>query len=172
MDSENTFDDFEEAMQANQIIGIWRSVIDEAEYYGFLVGLGDTFFGLHIISEAVRLDGYVCLRPEDINEYQAPHHKSDFYFNALNIRNMHPLIPEGVDFRNAETILKTAGAHFPLVTIHTEIVDPEVCYIGKVISIENGILRLHEIDSDAVWNDAYTDWTRLAVQRLFSDLAI
>jgi hypothetical protein len=56
-----------------------------------------------------------------------------------------------VDLSNFSTLLPTASALFPLVTIHREVVDPDVVHIGVVKDIADGILTLREIDPNARW---------------------
>jgi hypothetical protein len=40
-----------------------------------------------------------------------------------------------------------------LVTIHRERVDRGVCWIGRVIGVDRGCVKLLEIRPDATWND-------------------
>jgi hypothetical protein len=53
-----------------------------------------------------------------------------------------------------EELLLSAGRAFPLVTIHRERIDPEVCFIGSVQGIDRGRLSLLEIGPDANWEDS------------------
>ena len=53
-----------------------------------------------------------------------------------------------------EELLLSAGRAFPLVTIHRERIDPEVCFIGRVQGIDRGRLSLLEIGPDAKWEDS------------------
>lgn len=48
-------------------------------------------------------------------------------------------------------MLLSASEHFPLVTIHRERVNPDVCYIGRVDSLSGGLLALQKIGPDGVW---------------------
>jgi hypothetical protein len=49
--------------------------------------------------------------------------------------------------------LLSAGRAFPLVTIHREQVDPDVCWIGRVQGLDRGRVSLLEIGPDAQWDD-------------------
>ena len=50
-------------------------------------------------------------------------------------------------------LLVSAGRHFPLVTVHREGIDPDVCWIGRVLGIERGRVSLLEITPDATWEE-------------------
>ena len=41
---------------------------------------------------------------------------------------------------------------FPLVTIHREKVEPDICEIGRVVQVRDGRVSLLEINPDATWN--------------------
>ena len=58
-----------------------------------------------------------------------------------------------VGLANIEELLLSAGKAFPLVTIHREEVDPDVCWIGRVQGVNLGRVSLLEIGPDAVWED-------------------
>lgn len=48
-------------------------------------------------------------------------------------------------------------APFPLVTLHTEVADPDVCYIGRPVQLTS---RVVTIGPDATWDD--DEWLTLA----------
>ncbi len=45
----------------------------------------------------------------------------------------------------------TAGQAFPLVAIHREEVDPDVCWIGRILEVTPELVRILEVGPDAVW---------------------
>lgn len=52
----------------------------------------------------------------------------------------------------------SAGTGFPLVTIHRERVDPHVCWIGQILSVERGRVSLLQINPDAKWDEKPTTY--------------
>ena len=50
-------------------------------------------------------------------------------------------------------LLLSANKHFPLVTIHLEEVDPDVCYIGKVSGVDKEFVKLMCITPDGEWEE-------------------
>ena len=59
-----------------------------------------------------------------------------------------------------------AGRAFPLVAIHTEEEDPEVCFIGRVLGVTQRRLRLVEINTDATWESEPTEYRLDAITRV------
>nr|HEV7953831.1 hypothetical protein [Candidatus Acidoferrales bacterium] len=59
-----------------------------------------------------------------------------------------------VSVHSIEELLLSASRAFPLVTIHREKVDPDVCWIGRVVGIDRGRVSLLEIRPGAEWDDS------------------
>jgi hypothetical protein len=47
----------------------------------------------------------------------------------------------------------SAGGLFPLVTVHREVMDPDVCWIGRILGVDRGSVSLLEITPDATWEE-------------------
>jgi hypothetical protein len=58
-----------------------------------------------------------------------------------------------VSVASIEELLLTAGRVFSLVTIHRELINPNVCWIGRILSVGQGRVSLLEIDAGAEWDD-------------------
>lgn len=71
---------------------------------------------------------------------------------ALTLREMWPPAPPvtGVDLDTVDALLTSLMGQ-PLVTIHPEHDDPDVCFIGAPVDLANGKLRLLEVTPRAVW---------------------
>jgi hypothetical protein len=67
---------------------------------------------------------------------------------------------------NIESLLLSAGKAFPLVTIHREQVDPDVCCIGQVQGVSRGRVSLLEIGPDAVWEDTPEEYRIKEITRV------
>ncbi len=71
-----------------------------------------------------------------------------------------------VSVASIEDLLLSAGRAFPLVTIHREQVDPDVCWIGRVLGVNRGRVSLLKIDPDAKWEDAPTEYRLSEITRV------
>ena len=67
---------------------------------------------------------------------------------------------------STEDLLLSAGRSFPLVTIHREQVDPDVCWIGQVKRVERGRVSLLEINPDASWDAEPKDYRVSEITRV------
>jgi hypothetical protein len=71
-----------------------------------------------------------------------------------------------VSVSSIEDLLRSAGRAFPLVTIHRESVNPDVCQIGRVVKVERGRVWLLEIDPDAKWKREPTPYRLSEITRV------
>lgn len=118
---------------------------------GFVVDVGPVFFLLLVVSDRLWFDGFECFRASDIRKLEADPY-ARFAETALRKRGERkPRIPR-IDLRDVGSLLVTANRNFPLVTIHCERLDPEVCHIGRVVGVERGRVSLLEIQPGAVWD--------------------
>ena len=67
------------------------------------------------------------------------------------LRGMEPTVPEAIDFSTMRELLRSAGVRYPLVTVHPELRDPEVCYVGRVVKVGRRNVSLKLINPDASW---------------------
>ena len=92
------------------------------------------------------------LRINDVENLR-PDPYAPFAEAALKKRGQRWLKKPRVSVANVEELLLSAGKAFPLVTIHREQVDPDVCWIGRVQGVNRGRVSLLEIGPDAIWED-------------------
>jgi hypothetical protein len=138
------------ALAQDHLLRIYRAEIENGWSTGYVVGIGPVFFALQLVDNACRFDGYLCLRYADVTGCETDPH-ADFITKALAARGLTRSDAPAIDLSSLETLLHSAGAAFPLVTIHIEDVDEEVCYIGRVAKVTAKQLILHEVDPDGSW---------------------
>jgi hypothetical protein len=85
---------------------------------------------------------------------------------ALNKRGERLPKPPPVNLATTGELLLSANRRFPLVTIHREEVDPDVCWIGRVLGIERGRVSLLEINPDATWENSPNDYRLSEITRV------
>lgn len=120
---------------------------------GYVLGIGPKFFLLALVSDGIRLNGFQCFRLSDVRELCVPDEYAAFHEAALRKRGQRFPKKPSVNLGSLAALLLTAGRAFPLVTIHRENVDRDVCWIGRVTGVRNSRVTLREIGPDALWDD-------------------
>ena len=95
---------------------------------------------------------FECSRINDVKNLRSDPYAS-FAAAALKKRGERRPKKPPVSVANIEELLLSAGKAFPLVTIHREEVDPDVCWIGRVQGVNRGRVSLLEIGPDTIWED-------------------
>jgi hypothetical protein len=120
---------------------------------GYVLDIGPQFFLLALVSDGLRFNGFQCFRLSDVRKLQVPDKYARFHESVLKKRRQGIPRKIPVVVKNLSELLLTANRAFPLVTVHRETVDPEVCSIGRVIDVRNGHVTLLEIGPDARWDN-------------------
>jgi hypothetical protein len=124
---------------------------------GYVIDIGPRFFLLEVVNDRIWLDGFECFRISDVTGIEhEPHAK--FAEAALKLRGQRTPRKPRIRITSVGDILDSASRTFPLVTIHREMSDPAVCHIGCVLAVTNNRVSLLEIDPDAIWEEAPTEY--------------
>src|SRR5262249_31589272 len=132
---------------------------------GYVLDVGPRFFLLALVSDRIRFDGFECFRCGDVRNL-APDLYTAFVETALTKRREPRPKKPRVSVGSIGELLLSAGRAFPVVTIHRESVDPEVCWIGRVQGIHWGRLSLLEIGPDAKWQDSPQEYRVSEITRV------
>lgn len=136
----------------NVLVEFTRSVENES-VVGYVLATGPRFFLLALVEDNARFNGFQCLRLRDVRNLQVPAKHASFIEAALKLRGeRRPRIP-AVSVDSIQDLLKTANRVSPLITIHREIVSPDICHIGRVVAVSDSEVSLIEIDPGAEWDD-------------------
>lgn len=101
---------------------------------GYVLDIGSRFFLMAVLgSDGVRLNGFSCFRLSDVRKLKAPHKYAAFVAAAREKLGERTPRRPAVAVGSIHEILRSANRSFPLVTVHREQVDPDVCHIGRVI---------------------------------------
>ena len=139
------------ALRTRQFIRFSRR-FEDFPVRGYVLDIGPTFFLMALVSDRLWFDGFECFRHVDVRSVKADPY-THFAESALRKRRERLPKRSRVSVASIEDLLLTAGRAFPLVTIHRERVDPKVCWIGRILGVEQGNVSLLEINPDATWND-------------------
>jgi hypothetical protein len=74
-----------------------------------------------------------------------------------------------VSVASIQELLSSASKAFPLLTIHREQIDPDVCSIGRVLDVNKGRVSLLEISPDATWERSPTEYRLSEITRVNFD---
>lgn len=154
------------ALVGKKILVRFTRPVEAGSVTGYVLAVGPQFFLLALVEDTIKFNGYQCLRLRDVRYLQAPARYAAFIEAALKIRGeKRPRIP-AVVVDSVEQILKTASRTFPLITIHREAVDPDVCHIGRIVGLSDSEISLLEIGPDACWDDEPTIYRTKEITRV------
>lgn len=127
-----------------------RDDFDDLE--GYVVDLGERWFTFAVLDPAIVLDGHAFLRIQDLDRVRG-RHNADMVRQALTHREQWPPAPPPVqvDLTDSRRLLESLSTQ-PVVTIHPEDDNPDVCFIGAPSGLGDRSLRLLEVTPRGVWN--------------------
>lgn len=142
----------EAALENQNLVRLTRK-FGKGHFTGYVVAVSKSHLLLSLIGNGIWFDGYECLRIKDLKKIKKDPYR-EFIEAALKKRKLRRLRTPHINMQSTQDILDSAGKLFPLVTIHREKFDPDVCQIGQVVSTNRTHLNLIEIRPDAIWEDA------------------
>ncbi len=140
------------ASRSDSGIRIYRAQIDSDWLHGRVVAIGAQFFAIELVSDAIYLDGYVCLRYTDVSEIEMPDPSWSFIEKALSLRAQRTHDKISLNCTSVETVLRSIPANFGLISITRDKVDSDSCYIGKIRGLTNDSVSLSTINPEAKWD--------------------
>jgi len=155
----------EAAVRRRQLVQFWRPFEGDS-VNGYVLALGPRWLLLSLVCGDVRFNGFQCFRLRDVRKLQIPHPHGEFIEAALRKRGERVPKKPRVSVASPKELLRSANRLFPLVTIHREQVDPDVCWIGRVCDVDEKRVALLEIDPNARWDDKPTDYRLREITRV------
>ncbi|MBV8632408.1 MAG: hypothetical protein JOZ83_15875 [Silvibacterium sp.] len=153
-----------DAMRSRQLVRFSRR-FEDWQIAGYVLDVGPKFFLLALVSDRMWFDGFECFRISDIRNVKS-HPYTKFVESVLKKRKVTRLRKPKVSVASVEDLLRSAGRAFPLVTIHREQVDPDACWIGRVVQVTHNRVSFLEIGPDAVWDDALSEYGLSQITRV------
>jgi hypothetical protein len=141
----------QEALRARQFVRFSQR-FENYPIRGYVLDIGPRFFLMALVSDRLWFDGFECFRLSDVSGVMADPYAR---FAEAALRKRRERVPKKprVSVASIEELVLSAGRVFPFVTIHREKVDPSVCWIGRILGVEQGRVSLLEISPDATWED-------------------
>lgn len=152
------------AMRKRTFLRLTRRFEDTA-IRGYVLDIGPQFFLFAIVSDRIWFDGFECFRLTDIKAVK-PDPYSAFAAKVLKLRGERIPKKPRVNLTSVEELLLSASRAFSLVTIHRELLDPEVCWIGRVVCVTRGLVSFTEISPDAKWDRTPSEYRLSQITRV------
>ena len=141
-----------EAQQKQTLVRLWREELEHGSFCGYVGGVGREFFLLWVVGDGVTYDGMYVMRHRDVTELETPDKHHAFFEKALALKHILPRMPRGFPLDNIREVIQAAGAQAPVIGVHVDSEDEsEVCYIGRLVGVEEDGFTLQEISPDAEW---------------------
>jgi hypothetical protein len=139
------------ALQSKQVARFTRP-FEPGFVEGYILAIGPEFFLLALLVDGVRFNGFQCFRISDVRGLRVPTKNHAFIEAALKLKKQRiPKMPR-IKLTSLKELLSSANRAFPLVTIHREKFDPDICHIGRVVAVGGSQVSLLEIGPDAMWD--------------------
>jgi hypothetical protein len=164
------------AFEANgfPLVEFDRKPVDQHPIRGFALAWNTDLTLVHLIEEhRFHLNGYAVFRNKDVRRWReiTP---GRFLARSAKPLKLSPSMPEGVAITSMKHAAASAGAAFPLITLHRERINRGVCYIGKVLRTSQRTVTVLPIDPQAEWDKAenhrLAEITRLEFGGAYEDL--
>lgn len=154
------------AKQEGLVISVWRHSIEPDSSIGFVAGIGAEYFALQVIDDRIQPNGVSILRIADVTACDVPHRHNDFVQTALKLKGFERQPPPDVDLSSTRAVLQTAGPISPILSIHSELVEPDLFVIGHVISVSEAEFSIRQITPDAKWEKELENYPLKDVTRI------
>ena len=148
------------------LISRFSSKFEKGHTDGYVLDIGQSFFMLARIDDSKKFDGFECRRIEDMRKIKVPAPYATFALEALRKQKQMIRKKPDVSLDSLPEILESANKIFPIVTIFTEELKPNCCWIGKVVELTPRHLTLHKIGPDAIWHDSPTKYRLSEITRV------
>ena len=139
---------------------------ESGSFEGYVLDIGPHFFLLALVNSEIYFNGFSCLRLRDVRNLQVPAKYAAFVEAALEKRGQRKPQKPPVNVSGVPELLLSANEAFPLLTIHCESVDPDVCHIGRLVGLRRGRVALLEIGPDATWDAKPEEYSLNQITRI------
>lgn len=140
-----------DAFEDDTIVRVYRANLEDGWADGYVEGIGKDFFVLGLIDKSIRFDGYNCFRLRDVTKCVSPAPHANFLQTALKKQKLKRPDFKAWELSSLSTLLESAAKRFPLLTIHLESDEAQVCYIGKLQTVSADQMTLLEVTPDGKW---------------------
>jgi hypothetical protein len=131
-----------------------RKPIDRHFLRGFVIDGSPQLSLVQILDcDSFRLDGYAVIRNADVRRWRAIP-EDNFLARAARLHKLRPSKPDTVNIASLGEAAASAGAAFPLITIHCERIDKGACYVGRMLLTDQRAVTILYLSPEAEWEEA------------------
>ena len=152
--------------QMRHLFQIKRDLKDVRSTMGFVVDFSDSLILFHVLDmDTFRLNGYMVIREEDVSEYRFFAKPEHWQCRAVRHFRLRPARPAGISVASLPELLTSVARHYPLITLHPEKKNPDVCYIGPLVAMTERTFTITDLNCNAEWTGPrrmrFSDVTRI-----------
>jgi hypothetical protein len=153
------------AVTNRSLVRVSREV-EPGAAHGYVINTSEHWLLLLLVGDGISYAGFQAFRLRDVTSLEAPSPHAAFYEAVLRKRGLRrPKTPK-LNLASTQELIRSAGKRFPLVTIHREKADPDVCHIGQVVSSSPTSVSLLEVTPDATWDEGPTTYRLAQITRV------
>ena len=131
------------------VVRIDRKPLDKHPLEGFVVGVSGKLLLLHLVDgNTLLVSGYAVVRLSDIRAYRID---KTFVTRALRLMERVPVIPEGVDLTDWESVLASLKNRCPLLMLEMEKKEPGCGFVGQIARQTPHYVKLEKVDTKGRW---------------------
>jgi len=153
------------ALESESLVSVACSAKPDSAHNGFVVGLGAGWVLLHWLDPSIRLNGYIALPLDDVDEVTVLTADDSVAVPALELRGIGPVPVPQIALDELPSLLASIDRGYPLVTIHREWREPDVFVVGRVAQLGEDSFILRHVTAAGRWGDSggyrYDDVTRV-----------
>jgi hypothetical protein len=153
------------ALTSRTLVRIERS-LESCYVDGYVVAVAKKWFVMLVLGDGVTFVGYQAYRLADLAVLTSPAPYAAFQEAVIRKRKLRRTIPRKLDFSSTAALLSSANAKFPLITIHCEEKDPELCHIGRVAATSRTSVMLNEVTPSATWENGFSTYPLAQITRI------
>jgi hypothetical protein len=158
--------ELETAAREQARLRLSRSIRGSDKVDGFVVGLGQAWVLVAVLDPNMYLNGFAALRLADVKRVERRGGPDSFAGKALAARGEWPPHGADVNLDDLAELIRSAAAVAPLVTLHIEAADPDVCFIGRPVGFTRRWVHLLQISPEAEWDVEPARWEFTEVTRV------
>ncbi len=157
-----------EALSERILVRISRGEFEATcpEFEGYVLACGESLVCIANLDDRVRFNGVDIFYRDQITALEVPAPHATFYESALRLRGDEAPAPPPVDLSSMRSVLESVSRIAPLVVVHREVQEPDVCEIGQITALDGETFQMREIDPDADWADDSTEFRYEDVSRV------
>jgi hypothetical protein len=157
-----------QAEQRQELVTIRRAIKRADRLNGYVLSVGSRWMLMAELASGIYLDGVVAVRVKDVVEVRRDSRSDRFVKRALELHGEWPPSSPASELTLGKTreLIKSCALLAPLVTLHIEYKDPEVCYVGVPVGWEKRSVKLLGVTPQATWEMSPDSWKLADISRV------